>query len=90
MPPRPSTSVRSSAPSCAWPSRWRWASCCSWSAWRSWSSAWPQIHDIRLATIPLPWWLLGVAVYPLILLSAFLFNMAAARNEAQYRSIVDQ
>lgn len=52
-------------------------------------AAWPQIHDIRLATIPLPWWLLGVAVYPLILLSAFLFNRAAARNEAQYRSIVE-
>ncbi len=52
-------------------------------------AAWPQIHDIRLATIPLPWWLLGVAVYPLILVSAFLFNRAAARNEAQYRSIVE-
>ncbi|GAA1498607.1 hypothetical protein [Paeniglutamicibacter kerguelensis] len=53
-------------------------------------TAWPQIHDIRLATIPLPWWLLGVAVYPLILLSAFLFNKAAARNEARYRSIVEK
>lgn len=52
-------------------------------------SAWPQVHEIRLATIPLPWWLLGVAVYPMILLSAFLFNRAAARNEDQYRSIVE-
>ena len=52
-------------------------------------STWPQIHEIRLATIPLPWWLLGVAVYPMILLSAFLFNRAAARNEAKYRSIVE-
>ncbi|KAA0974732.1 hypothetical protein FQ154_14610 [Paeniglutamicibacter gangotriensis] len=48
---------------------------------------WPQINDIRLATIPLPWWLLGVGVYPLIMVSALLFNKAAARNEAQYRSI---
>ena len=48
---------------------------------------WPQINDIRLATIPLPWWLLGVGVYPLIMLCAFLFNRAAARNEAKYRSI---
>lgn len=53
-------------------------------------TTWPQIHQIRLATIPLPWWLLGVGVYPMILLSAFLFNRAAARNEDQYRSIVDQ
>lgn len=52
-------------------------------------AAWPQIHDIRLATIPLPWWMLGVGVYPLILVSAFLFNRAAARNEARYRSIVE-
>lgn len=51
-------------------------------------AAWPQIHEIRLATIPLPWWLLGVGVYPMILISAFLFNRAAARNEDQYRSIV--
>ncbi len=49
--------------------------------------AWPQINNIRLATIPLPWWLLGVGVYPLIMLSAILFTKAAARNEAKYRSI---
>jgi hypothetical protein len=48
---------------------------------------WPEINDIRLATIPLPWWILGVGVYPLILTSAFLYNKAAARNEAKYRSI---
>lgn len=49
--------------------------------------AWPQINNIRFATIPLPWWLLGVGVYPLIMLCALLFNKAAARNEAAYRSI---
>lgn len=49
---------------------------------------WPQINDIRFLTIPLPWWLLGLGVYPLILLCAFLFNHAAARNEAKYRSII--
>ncbi len=48
---------------------------------------WPEINNIRLATIPLPWWILGVGVYPLILISAFLYNKAAARNEAKYRSI---
>lgn len=48
---------------------------------------WPQIHEIRIATVPLSWLLLGVGVYPLILLSAALYNRAAARNEARYRSI---
>lgn len=49
--------------------------------------SWPQIHDIRLATVPLPWLVLGVGVYPLILLGAFLFNRAAARNESRYRDV---
>ena len=35
-------------------------------------------------TLPL---LLGVGVYPLILLSAALYNRAASRLEARYRSI---
>ncbi|RAX50544.1 hypothetical protein DQ353_03025 [Arthrobacter sp. AQ5-05] len=48
---------------------------------------WPEINNIRLATVPLPWWILGVGVYPLILISAFLYNKTAARNEAKYRSI---
>lgn len=48
---------------------------------------WPQIHEIRIATVPLPWLLLGVGVYPLIMLAAALYNRAATRNEARYRSI---
>jgi hypothetical protein len=50
-------------------------------------AAWPQIHDIRLATIPLPWLILGAGVYPIMMLGAFLFNRAAARNEDRYRDI---
>ena len=48
---------------------------------------WPQINDIRLLTIPLPWWLLGVGVYPLIMVCGLPVHRAAARNEAKYRSI---
>lgn len=50
-------------------------------------SMWPQIHEIRIGTVPLSWILLGLGVYPLILLAAALYNKAAARNEARYRSI---
>ncbi|MGO2003552.1 hypothetical protein [Arthrobacter rhombi] len=45
---------------------------------------WPQIQDIRLLTIPLPWLVLGVGVYPIILLGAFLYNRVSARYERQY------
>ncbi|MFB0835191.1 hypothetical protein ACX8Z9_09945 [Arthrobacter halodurans] len=48
---------------------------------------WPQIHETRLATVPLPWLILALGVYPIILLGAFLFNRAAARNEDRYRDI---
>ena len=50
-------------------------------------ATWPQIHEIRLATIPLPWLILGVGVYPILMFGAFLFNRAAARNEDRYRDI---
>ena len=51
---------------------------------------WPDIHRLRLFTVPLPWIALGIGVYPLLLVTAVLFNRAAARNEARYREIARQ
>lgn len=48
-------------------------------------SLWPRIQEMRLATIPLPWLLLGLGVYPLIWAAAALYNRASTRNEARYR-----
>ena len=45
---------------------------------------------LRLFTVPLPWIALGIGVYPLLLVTAVLFNRAAARNEARYRKIARQ
>lgn len=53
-------------------------------------AAWPQIHAIRILTIPLPWIVLGVGVYPIILLGAFLYNRASARYEARYRDVTGE
>ncbi|QCY46525.1 hypothetical protein GcLGCM259_0769 [Glutamicibacter creatinolyticus] len=50
-------------------------------------SYWPQISQITLARIPLPWWILGLGVYPLILIAGVLYNISAVRNEKRYRSI---
>ncbi|GER22565.1 hypothetical protein NCCP1664_10620 [Zafaria cholistanensis] len=51
---------------------------------------WPDIHGLRLFTVPLPWIALGIGVYPLLVVTAVLFNRAAARNEARYREIARQ
>lgn len=50
-------------------------------------SYWPQISQITLARIPLPWWILGLGMYPLILIAGVLYNISAVRNEKRYRSI---
>nr|WP_205834572.1 hypothetical protein [Arthrobacter sp. SF27] len=49
----------------------------------------PRINDITVFTVPLPWLLLGVGIYPVILVSAGLYNRAAARNERRFRQLVD-
>lgn len=48
---------------------------------------WPVATQVRLFHIPLPWWILGVGIYPLIIIAGILFNRAAVRNERRYRSI---
>ncbi|MBG6083858.1 hypothetical protein [Zhihengliuella flava] len=48
-------------------------------------SLWPRIQEMRVATIPWTWLLLGLGVYPLIWSAAALYNRACARNEARYR-----
>ncbi|MGO2482389.1 hypothetical protein [Arthrobacter sp. NIO-1057] len=48
---------------------------------------WPVVSIIQLFSIPLSWWVLGVGMYPLIIVAGLLYNRAAARNEQRYRSI---
>ncbi|MCF3139435.1 MULTISPECIES: hypothetical protein [Micrococcaceae] len=49
----------------------------------------PGVAETRIAGVPLDWLALGVGVYPVIGLSAWLYNRAAARNEARYRDLVE-
>jgi hypothetical protein len=49
----------------------------------------PQLAQMRLLGIPVNWVILGVALYPVIGLSAWLYNRSAARNEARYRDLVE-
>lgn len=50
----------------------------------------PDLSTWRLAGIPASWLLLGLGMYPLIGLCAWLFVRAANRNEKQYRDLVDE
>ncbi|WP_426766568.1 hypothetical protein ACP3TD_07725 [Pseudarthrobacter sp. 1G09] len=47
----------------------------------------PGLADTTIAGIPFDWILLGVGIYPVIGLSAWLYTRTAARNEARYRDL---
>lgn len=49
----------------------------------------PGVAETKVLGVPLDWVLLGVGVYPVVGLSAWLFTRAAARNEARYRDLVE-
>ncbi|MGP0223894.1 MULTISPECIES: hypothetical protein [unclassified Paenarthrobacter] len=49
----------------------------------------PGVAETRILGVPLDWLLLGAGVYPVIGISAWFFNRAAARNEARYRDLVE-
>jgi len=46
-----------------------------------------EVREFTVAGIPLAWFVLGVGVYPLVLLVAGVVVRAAERNEARYRSL---
>ncbi|MGO4492888.1 hypothetical protein AB4Y86_12505 [Arthrobacter sp. 2YAF22_2] len=47
----------------------------------------PGMAELRVAGLPFGWVLLGVGVYPVIGLSAWLYVRTAARNESRYRDL---
>ncbi|WP_125611028.1 hypothetical protein [Specibacter cremeus] len=50
----------------------------------------PAVADWRILGVPAAWLLLGVGMYPVIGLCAWLYVRAAARNEARYRDLVEE
>lgn len=49
----------------------------------------PELAQMRILEVPVNWIILGAALYPVIGLSAWLYNRSAARNEARYRDLVE-
>ncbi|MDN4644829.1 hypothetical protein [Arthrobacter sp. PsM3] len=48
----------------------------------------PGLAESTIVGLPFDWVLLGVGIYPVVGLSAWLFIRTAARNEARYRDLV--
>jgi hypothetical protein len=50
----------------------------------------PWLVDFRLLHVPLPWLLLGLAVYPAVCLGAWAYVRTAERNERDFTELVDR
>jgi hypothetical protein len=50
----------------------------------------PRLAAVHVFGVPLPWVLLGVAVYPGVCLGAWAYVRAAERNEADFSELVDR
>ncbi|MBD7995973.1 hypothetical protein H9639_11745 [Arthrobacter sp. Sa2CUA1] len=49
----------------------------------------PQIGELAAFGIPVPWLLLGLGVYPLVIVSGALYVRSANRNEARFQDLLD-
>ena len=48
------------------------------------------IAELTIGSVPLPWLLLGIAVYPLLVLAGWRYVREAERNEAEFERIVSR
>jgi hypothetical protein len=50
----------------------------------------PRLGAIRILSVPLPWLLVGVSIYPLLVLAAWWHVRAAERAERDFAEIVER
>ncbi|WP_207619433.1 hypothetical protein [Nocardioides sp. IC4_145] len=51
---------------------------------------WPGLTEVRLLGAPLPWLLLGVAVYPFLVLLGWRYVRRAERNEQHFLDLLSE
>jgi len=51
---------------------------------------WPALTHVRLLGAPLPWLLLGVAVYPFLVVLGWRYVRRAERNEADFLDLMSE
>ncbi len=49
----------------------------------------PDITGATILTVPIPWLLLGLGIYPLVIGCAVLYVRSASRNERRFQDLVD-
>jgi len=49
----------------------------------------PEIGELAAFGIPVPWLLLGLGVYPLVIVSGALYVRSANRNESRFQDLLD-
>lgn len=50
----------------------------------------PRLGNLRLLTVPLPWLIVGVSIYPLLALAAWWHVRAAERAERDFAELVER
>ena len=50
----------------------------------------PDLADVDLIGVPLAWWLLGIAVYPALLLLGWVYVRRAERNESDFAELLSE
>ncbi|MFW6690820.1 hypothetical protein [Streptomyces sp. MAR4 CNX-425] len=50
----------------------------------------PGVRDTTVAGVPLPWLVIGVAVHPVILALAWVYQRQARKNEAEFADLVER
>jgi hypothetical protein len=53
-------------------------------------AAFPLIAELMVGPVPLPWLILGVGVYPVLVFVGWRFIRQVERNEAEFERIVSQ
>ena len=48
----------------------------------------PELADVHVAGLPLPWFLLAVVVYPTLVVAAWVYVRQADRNEREFSDLV--
>jgi len=49
----------------------------------------PELHDLSVGGVPLPWLMQAYGFYPIILVHAVVFAVAAMRTERRFKALVE-
>lgn len=50
----------------------------------------PGVNEIRVFTVPVPWLMLGLGIYPLAIACAVLYVRSATRNEKRFVDLTNE